>query len=101
MEEDEDDDEALEEEEEEEGTPRRKPRRVWFCSPSNSIVAVTPYAQVYGIHPRYFDFDELGQMKPSAKAEQGLLGKKGLAAAAWILTRCAQQTACNSPPLLS
>lgn len=38
-------------------------RHVWFHSPANSAVAITPYAQVYGLHPRFFNFCEGGTMK--------------------------------------
>eukprot|EP00413_Alexandrium_margalefii_P038875 CAMPEP_0204593528 /NCGR_PEP_ID=MMETSP0661-20131031/51563_1 /ASSEMBLY_ACC=CAM_ASM_000606 /TAXON_ID=109239 /ORGANISM="Alexandrium margalefi, Strain AMGDE01CS-322" /LENGTH=223 /DNA_ID=CAMNT_0051603847 /DNA_START=35 /DNA_END=706 /DNA_ORIENTATION=- len=39
-------------------------RRVCFCpTPKNSSHCVTPYAQVYGKHPRLFDFDRRGQMQ--------------------------------------
>jgi len=35
----------------------RESRRVRFNSPMNSCVDITPYSQVYGRHPRSFDFD--------------------------------------------
>eukprot|EP00929_Paragymnodinium_shiwhaense_P036075 TRINITY_DN19385_c0_g1_i1.p2 TRINITY_DN19385_c0_g1~~TRINITY_DN19385_c0_g1_i1.p2 ORF type:complete len:209 (+),score=33.83 TRINITY_DN19385_c0_g1_i1:105-731(+) len=39
-------------------------RRVVFCpTPMNSTHAITPYANVYGKHPRYFDFDRKGEMR--------------------------------------
>mmetsp|Transcript_108219 Transcript_108219/g.304958 ORF Transcript_108219/g.304958 Transcript_108219/m.304958 type:complete len:335 (+) Transcript_108219:43-1047(+) len=57
---------------------------VWFNSPLNSSVAITPYAQVYGIHPRYFQFDAGGSMQPTPRAEAGFLGPAGLAAAVWM-----------------
>lgn len=69
--------------------------RVWFNSPLNSTVVVSPYAQVYGIHPRFFHFDASGAMQPTPKAEAGLLGSAGLAAAAWML---GQGTLGASPP---
>jgi len=42
---------------------------VWFNSPLNSAVEITPYSQIYGIHPRFFNFDEDGSMQPSACAD--------------------------------
>ncbi|CAE8620903.1 unnamed protein product, partial [Polarella glacialis] len=42
----------------------RTTTRVSFApSPMNSAVEVTPYAQVYGIHPDMFDFDQRGAMQ--------------------------------------
>eukprot|EP00929_Paragymnodinium_shiwhaense_P055368 TRINITY_DN27739_c0_g4_i1.p1 TRINITY_DN27739_c0_g4~~TRINITY_DN27739_c0_g4_i1.p1 ORF type:complete len:406 (+),score=56.82 TRINITY_DN27739_c0_g4_i1:77-1294(+) len=39
--------------------------KVWFHSPLNSAHPVTPYAEIYGVHPRFFNFDAHGQMVPS------------------------------------
>eukprot|EP00448_Togula_jolla_P033830 CAMPEP_0170646436 /NCGR_PEP_ID=MMETSP0224-20130122/43636_1 /TAXON_ID=285029 /ORGANISM="Togula jolla, Strain CCCM 725" /LENGTH=181 /DNA_ID=CAMNT_0010977767 /DNA_START=44 /DNA_END=585 /DNA_ORIENTATION=+ len=41
---------------------------VWFNSPVNTQIEITPYSQVYGVHPRFFHFDDSGQMQmiPSA-----------------------------------
>lgn len=36
---------------------------VWFNSPLNSAIDITPYSQIYGIHPRFFNFDENGNMQ--------------------------------------
>mmetsp|Transcript_38984 Transcript_38984/g.125254 ORF Transcript_38984/g.125254 Transcript_38984/m.125254 type:complete len:292 (+) Transcript_38984:117-992(+) len=44
---------------------RRVSRHVWFNSPMNSYVDITPYSQVYGMHPRFFDFDGSGSMLPA------------------------------------
>eukprot|EP00931_Biecheleriopsis_adriatica_P052910 TRINITY_DN30866_c0_g1_i2.p1 TRINITY_DN30866_c0_g1~~TRINITY_DN30866_c0_g1_i2.p1 ORF type:complete len:315 (+),score=55.57 TRINITY_DN30866_c0_g1_i2:151-1095(+) len=39
-------------------------RHVWFNSAANTMLEMTtPYSQVYGIHPRYFQFGEGGTMK--------------------------------------
>lgn len=39
-------------------------RRVVFCpTPQNSTHVITPYASVYGRHPRFFDFDRKGEMR--------------------------------------
>lgn len=32
----------------------------------NSNHAITPYGQVYGQHPRFFEFDRLGRMQPTS-----------------------------------
>jgi len=33
---------------------------VWFNSPMNSSHPVTPYSEVYGVHPKFFHFDRSG-----------------------------------------
>mmetsp|Transcript_62001 Transcript_62001/g.199914 ORF Transcript_62001/g.199914 Transcript_62001/m.199914 type:complete len:256 (+) Transcript_62001:87-854(+) len=39
-------------------------RRVCFCpTPKNTQHVVTPYGQIYGQHPKFFDFDRKGQMQ--------------------------------------
>lgn len=41
-------------------------RRVTFCpTPSNTSHVVTPYAAVYGQHPKLFDFNRKGEMELS------------------------------------
>lgn len=40
-----------------------RPGHVWFSSPSNTSVDITPYSSIYGIHPRFFHFDENGSMQ--------------------------------------
>lgn len=42
---------------------------VWFNSPLNSAVDVTPYSQIYGVHPRFFNFDENGEKQFSVVAD--------------------------------
>mmetsp|Transcript_153989 Transcript_153989/g.266696 ORF Transcript_153989/g.266696 Transcript_153989/m.266696 type:complete len:254 (+) Transcript_153989:1-762(+) len=54
-------------------------RHVWFHSPANSSAAVTPYGQVYGIHPRFFNFCEGGAMKLTPVAH--MLHSSGLSMA--------------------
>merc|ERR1719329_391955 len=44
-------------------------QHVWFNSALNSAVDITPYSQVYGLHPRFFNFDENGDMQLSACAD--------------------------------
>lgn len=44
---------------------RGKPCRVSFCSSLDSTVPITPYSQVYGVHPRLFHFDRHGGMQPT------------------------------------
>lgn len=44
-------------------------QHVWFNSPLNSAIEITPYSQVYGLHPRFFDFNEEGNMELSAYAD--------------------------------
>lgn len=61
------------------------PAHVRFQSPLHSTIVVTPYAQVYGIHPRFFQVDAQGAMIPTPKAEAGLLGKAGLTATDWLI----------------
>merc|ERR1719387_3379817 len=45
-----------------------KPGHVSFSSPLNSPVAITPYSEVYGVHPRFFDFDCEGVKQPTQPA---------------------------------
>jgi len=47
---------------------RGKVGHVWFNSPLNSAIEITPYSRVYGVHPRFFDFDSLGAMELTAAA---------------------------------
>lgn len=35
-------------------------QHVWFNSPLNSDHPITPYSEVYGVHPRFFNFDRAG-----------------------------------------
>lgn len=44
-------------------TPVRADGRVWFNSPANSTIEITPYSRIYGVHPRFFDFDACGAMQ--------------------------------------
>lgn len=44
-------------------------QHVWFNSAHNSAIDITPYSQVYGLHPRFFNFDENGDMQISACAD--------------------------------
>jgi len=48
--------------------PTPKPPRdslvTFAASPQNSSAVVTPYSQVYGVHPDLFDFDRRGRMVP-------------------------------------
>jgi hypothetical protein len=39
-------------------------RRVRFNSELNEALSVTPYSQVYGVHPRFFYFDREGEKMP-------------------------------------
>eukprot|EP00747_Dinoflagellata_sp_TGD_P217841 gnl/TRDRNA2_/TRDRNA2_90188_c0_seq1.p1 gnl/TRDRNA2_/TRDRNA2_90188_c0~~gnl/TRDRNA2_/TRDRNA2_90188_c0_seq1.p1 ORF type:complete len:184 (+),score=13.32 gnl/TRDRNA2_/TRDRNA2_90188_c0_seq1:36-554(+) len=43
-------------------TPVWRPGHVWFNSPLNSSIPITPYSERFGTHPRYFNFDRDGQM---------------------------------------
>jgi hypothetical protein len=50
-------------------TMRKPSRHVQFCSsPTHSVhrseYGVQPYSEVYGMHPRAFDFDEFGNKMP-------------------------------------
>lgn len=45
--------------EEQLASPKEK-RKVWFNSPMNTSHPVTPYAEIYGVHPRHFNFDRYG-----------------------------------------
>merc|ERR1712217_782809 len=42
-----------------------KPGHISFRSPLGSPVAITPYSEIYGVHPRLFDFRSDGQMQPA------------------------------------
>lgn len=47
--------------------PRKE--HVWFNSPLNSLHPITPYSEVYGVHPRFFMFDEAGnKVAPEASS---------------------------------
>merc|ERR1719162_2125010 len=43
---------------------------VWFNSPLNSAVDITPYSQIYGMHPKFFNFDAQGSMEVSGCADE-------------------------------
>eukprot|EP00418_Pyrodinium_bahamense_P054790 CAMPEP_0179186236 /NCGR_PEP_ID=MMETSP0796-20121207/92362_1 /TAXON_ID=73915 /ORGANISM="Pyrodinium bahamense, Strain pbaha01" /LENGTH=202 /DNA_ID=CAMNT_0020890213 /DNA_START=28 /DNA_END=633 /DNA_ORIENTATION=+ len=43
--------------------PDTRVGHVWFNTPMNSSVDITPYSQVYGLHPRFFHFDGSGSMQ--------------------------------------
>lgn len=61
--------------------------RVWFNSPQNSSVDITPYSRIYGVHPRFFDFDAVGDMQLTPAAAK--------AARAWRPSPSASEV---SPP---
>lgn len=42
-----------------------KPGHISFSSPLTSVVPITPYSQIYGLHPRMFNFDRNGTMLPT------------------------------------
>lgn len=42
---------------------------VWFNSPLNSTVDITPYSKIYGIHPRNFNFDSNGSKELTPRGE--------------------------------
>lgn len=45
-------------------------RRVCFApSQYNSCIEITPYAEIYGMHPSHFEFDEQGCMVPRVPVE--------------------------------
>jgi hypothetical protein len=37
---------------------------VWFNRQRDSEHDITPYAEIYGVHPRFFNFNEQGDMIP-------------------------------------
>lgn len=41
----------------------KKNRKAVFFAPFNTVHEVTPYSQIYGEHPRFFNFDRKGAMK--------------------------------------
>jgi len=47
----------------------RRPGHVWFNSPANSAVDITPYSKIYGLHPRLFNFDSTGSMQLTPRAD--------------------------------
>lgn len=51
--------------------------RVWFNSPLNSAVDITPYSRIYGVHPRFFDFDAVGDMQLTPAAAKACRAWKG------------------------
>lgn len=48
----------------------RQDGHVWFNSPLNSAVDITPYSQIYGMHPKFFNFDAEGAMEVSSCADE-------------------------------
>ncbi|CAK0865282.1 unnamed protein product [Prorocentrum cordatum] len=64
---------------------RPEPGRVWFNSPMNSAVDITPYSKVYGQHPRSFHFDGDGAMEdaaaPSGSPKETSVGDEPMAQA--------------------
>ena len=60
----------------------RRWRRVHY-SPTVGVIYITPYSELFGCHPREFEFDALGNMikrdvasQPSPHAREVLLGRK-------------------------
>lgn len=50
-------------------TSTHRAAHVWFNSPLNSVIEIsTPYSRIYGVHPRFFDFDACGAMEPTPAA---------------------------------
>merc|ERR1719210_3197135 len=47
----------------------QEPGHVWFNSPMNSAVDITPYSKIYGMHPRNFNFDSSGSMQLTPRGE--------------------------------
>lgn len=47
-------------------SPAARTKVSFAPSPLNQTADVTPYAQVYGVHPAFFDFDQQGMMQPTA-----------------------------------
>jgi hypothetical protein len=45
------------------GPPKGSPH-VWFNKYNDSQHDITPYAEIYGVHPRLFNFNEQGDMVP-------------------------------------
>lgn len=41
-----------------------EPRRVSFNYTPHTVHKITPYSEVYGVHPKLFDFDADGNMMP-------------------------------------
>lgn len=54
--------------------------RVWFNSPMNSEIEITPYSSIYGMHPRYFNFDGAGGMVSSEAVAAAPINLSTLAA---------------------
>eukprot|EP00747_Dinoflagellata_sp_TGD_P031479 gnl/TRDRNA2_/TRDRNA2_135305_c0_seq3.p1 gnl/TRDRNA2_/TRDRNA2_135305_c0~~gnl/TRDRNA2_/TRDRNA2_135305_c0_seq3.p1 ORF type:complete len:219 (+),score=20.39 gnl/TRDRNA2_/TRDRNA2_135305_c0_seq3:82-657(+) len=49
-------------------SPVPRSRRVQFLSFENTSHDVTPYSEVYGIHPRFFNWNAWGEMEPTPHA---------------------------------
>mmetsp|Transcript_31478 Transcript_31478/g.80233 ORF Transcript_31478/g.80233 Transcript_31478/m.80233 type:complete len:275 (+) Transcript_31478:80-904(+) len=45
--------------------PTKARKKVSFDLDANAVIEITPYSEVYGIHPRFFDFDRDFWMVPS------------------------------------
>lgn len=59
--------------------PQKEPGHVWFNSPLNSAIDITPYSKIYGLHPRFFNFDSSGSMQLTPRAELSALQQPSLA----------------------
>eukprot|EP00403_Amphidinium_massartii_P046028 CAMPEP_0178457328 /NCGR_PEP_ID=MMETSP0689_2-20121128/46959_1 /TAXON_ID=160604 /ORGANISM="Amphidinium massartii, Strain CS-259" /LENGTH=363 /DNA_ID=CAMNT_0020083573 /DNA_START=50 /DNA_END=1139 /DNA_ORIENTATION=- len=57
-------------------TKKADPRRVNFNMEANTLHEITPYSEIYGLHPREFVFDRHFHMIPSA-GDHGFVGIGG------------------------
>lgn len=48
---------------------QRIPGHVWFNFKVNTNIPITPYSAVYGQHPRLFNFDATGAMRPTSPVQ--------------------------------
>jgi len=53
---------------------------VWFNGQGDSEHAITPYAEIYGVHPRFFNFNEQGEMVPPSPPSKASKSSKKHAA---------------------
>lgn len=58
---------------------------VWFNRYRNSQHDITPYAEIYGLHPRFFNFNEQGEMVPPSPLPSSTLPSNAMPPAAAAL----------------
>eukprot|EP00747_Dinoflagellata_sp_TGD_P119135 gnl/TRDRNA2_/TRDRNA2_172955_c0_seq12.p1 gnl/TRDRNA2_/TRDRNA2_172955_c0~~gnl/TRDRNA2_/TRDRNA2_172955_c0_seq12.p1 ORF type:complete len:370 (-),score=24.98 gnl/TRDRNA2_/TRDRNA2_172955_c0_seq12:128-1102(-) len=71
--------------------------KVWFCSPMNSAHDITPYSKIFGMHPRYFNWDAQGEMVATPCAVRTLEAGGSLGSPTSV--EMVASSPCNGSPL--